>query len=67
MQHVSLTIYQALSLDAQLTAMDPPKQVLKAGREIITLVASGGIPPRELISFVTSWIGRRGQQDRYGK
>lgn len=62
-----LTLAQAMDLERELEAMDPPAQVKRAGKTIITMAASGGRPPQDLIQLVTSWIGRQQRQDRYGK
>ncbi len=62
-----ITLAKAMDLDRELLAMDPPPQVARAGKTIITMAASGGTPPRDLIEYVVGWIGRRGKQDRYGK
>jgi hypothetical protein len=61
-----LTLAQAIDLDAELEAMQPPPVIKRAGKTIITMAASGGRPPQDLIQLVQGWMGRRLQQNRYG-
>lgn len=58
---------QRSNLMAEVDALDAPLNVKDAARQVVTITASNGTPPRELVSYVQAWIGKRGQQDRYGK
>lgn len=62
-----LNLYQAMILEQELSAMEPPPSVMRAGKTIIFMAASGGKPPRDLIDYVQSWIARRQRQDKFGK
>ena len=62
-----MNLYQAMVLEKELSALEPPASVVRAGKTIIFMAASGGKPPRDLIDYVRSWISRRQQQNRYGK
>lgn len=62
-----LTLANALALQRELEAMEPPPHIKRAGSTIITMAASGGRPPQGLIQLVQGWIGKRNQQNRYGK
>lgn len=62
-----ITIAKAMDLQQQFEALDPPPQVKRACNTILTLAASGGGVPRDLMNYVQSWLARRQQQDRYGK
>lgn len=62
-----MNLAQAMSLEQELAAMGPPPSVMRAGKIIITIAASGGRPPSDLIEYVQSWIALRQRQNRYGK
>ena len=62
-----MNLAQALALEQELAAMAPPASVMRAGKIIITMAASGGRPPRDLIDYVQSWIARRQRQNKFGK
>lgn len=52
---------------ADIEALNPPRDVLNAARKCMHNMAFGLRPPADLVSFVTKWIGKHNQQDRYGK
>lgn len=64
---MTLTLAQCVNLEAELERSDPPQQVRRALRIVLSFVAGGCTPPRDLINLVQSWIARQHQQNRYGK
>ena len=62
-----ITLAKAMDMQQQFEALNPPAQVRRACNTILVLAASGGSVPRDLISYVQSWLAKRGRQDRYGK
>lgn len=52
---------------ADLEAKNPPRDVLNAARKCMHNMACGLRPPQDLVTYVTKWIGKHNQQDRYGK
>lgn len=64
---MTLTLAQCVNLEAELERSNPPNQVRRALRTVLSFVAGGVQPPRDLINLVQSWIARQHQQNRYGK
>lgn len=64
---ITLTLAEAVQLQADFDALSPPPQMKRAVSTIVTLAAAGGRVPNDLIQYVQGWIAKRGQQDRYGK
>ena len=64
---MTLTLAQCVNLEAELERTNPPSQVRRALRTILSFVAGGCTPPSDLLNLVQSWLGRQHQQDRYGK
>lgn len=62
-----ITLAKAMDMQQQFEALNPPPQVRRACSTILVLAASGGSVPRDLMSYVQSWLAKRGRQDRYGK
>lgn len=58
---------QAINLEAQLEAHDPPPTVQRSLKIILTHVMGGRTPPLDLIVNVQVWLGRQHQQNRWGK
>jgi len=52
---------------AQVDSLDPPRKVRDAAQQVLASMAVGVQPPRDLVSYVNSWLGRQQRQDRYGK
>jgi len=44
-----------------------PRDVQKAAATIQAHAALGMRPPRDLLEYVSRWVSRQQQQDRYGK
>ena len=59
-------VVEALALEEFLST-SPPPQVEEAARKCLASIAAGVAPPQDLVDYVTRWIGRANQQDRYGK
>lgn len=55
------------AIGAELDSLDPPKQVRIAATTCLNNIAAGLNPPRDLMSYVTSWVAREQTQNRYGK
>lgn len=64
---LTLTLAQANRISQQLEECDPPADVIRAVKDILTLVRAGGHVPQDLAEYVTRWIAKRGAQDQYGK
>lgn len=64
---IAVTIPQAVEMQEQFAALNPPRQVMAAVITITTLAAAGGKVPNDLMSYVQSWIQRHQSVDRYGK
>lgn len=64
----AVTLQQAALLNEELEALNPPAQVLRAGKTVLHHAAAGLRPPRDLMDYVSKWLAReRQQQSRYGK
>jgi hypothetical protein len=64
---MSLTLAQYINLQAELERTDPPNHVRQALKSILAMVNGNRTPPLDLINIVQHWLGRRTQQNRYGK
>lgn len=62
-----MTLAQMMNLEQELDAMQPPAQVKRAAMTCIHMAAAGCSVPRDLITYVQSWMARRVQQNRYGQ
>lgn len=62
-----MTADQQASYLAQLEELDAPKQVMDAARRIMASLAAKVRPAADLIEYVTAWVGRNNQQNRFGK
>lgn len=63
----SITIADAVHMQTQFAALNPPRQVMSAVNTITTLAAVGGRVPTDLITYVQGWIQRQQRVDRFGK
>lgn len=62
-----ITLAQCCNLREELAAHNPPPRITQALDHVLSFVAGGCTPPRDLLNLVQSWLGRQNQQDRYGK
>lgn len=52
---------------ADIGEADMPPDVRDAAKQCADAAAAGAKPSPELMQFVTHWLSRRGQQNRWGK
>ena len=64
---MTLTLAQCINLRQELAAHEPPARIVQALDHVLGFVAGGCTPPSDLLNLVQSWLGRKHQQDRYGK
>ena len=48
-------------------ALGAPQQIEEAAKRIDGYLTAKLAPPRDLISYLRSWVGRNQQQNRYGQ
>lgn len=63
----AISITDAVAMQDQFAALNPPRQVMRAVIDITTLAAAGGTVPRDLVQYAQSWIQRQQKQNRFGK
>ena len=62
-----MNIAQRENLMAQVDALNAPYEVEDAARRVVSIAAAGGTPPRDLVTYVQTWMSKQSQQSRYGK
>lgn len=51
----------------ELQAMQAPRNVVDAGKEIDKRVQAGLRPPMEYVAYVRNWVNKQRENNRYGK
>ena len=60
-------VLEAQRIMDELSAADAPPDVQTAAKQVMTAVLSDVRPSSTLMRFITDWIAKRGQQNRWGK